>query len=144
MSIKLFAAVPVFLNNYLIGILAVVSIFTAIVVIMSIYKIKIVEPKYKVNKVIVVEKLENPPQDLGHRCEEMTNYGKTGCLSLGSCVWASGDGGKKQQCIAGSFEDGPDDKCFKKATTGKLNPWEEYYYLDGTEEKKKEGVSTCN
>ena len=67
---------------------------------------------------------------------------KSGCTSLGSCVWAVATDKKTKinKCVAAvqlgsgskaaTGSDGPSDICYC-SKDGKLIPWEEYYYLDG-------------
>ena len=143
------------------SILFVVVIFTLLMIYLTMHNIKFKEQKTKVVKEFVIEKMENqtmsPPDasSLNQEVENVSNNNstcsnlkdKSGCTSLGSCVWASGKDGteKISKCIAAqkgntkgivSGSLGPEDKCFKKKD-GKLSPWEEFYYQNGPALGKK-------
>ena len=139
---NLFLSVPKFIFQNMIGIIIVFVLFLTFTTLITIYNIKFVEPKTKVDKVIVVEKFipENSILDeirtiasqqhaggLETSCSGQTN--QQGCFALGSCIWVNATDGK-EACVAGSPDDGPEDKCYKK--NGQLFPWDKYYYEKST------------
>ena len=127
------------------------------------HNIKFKDQKTKVVKEFVIEKMENqagsPPSasSLNQEVDNMSNNNstcdklkdKSGCTSLGSCVWATTMDKKTKinKCVAAvqlgsgskaaKGSNGPSDICYC-AKDGKLIPWEEYYYLDGGTIKKKD------
>ena len=142
------------------AILFVALLFSGLMVYIVVNNIEFKSQKVKLEKVLVVEKMSNPPtvDDLNQEvsaqsnnngtCRKLNN--KAACTSLGSCVWAIAKDTTAtiQKCVAaqtlgsGSSEalgsDGPSDICFC-SKDGKLLPWEEYYYLDGGTIKNKKG-----
>ncbi len=144
------------------SILFVVVIFTLLMIYLTMHNIKFKEQKTKVVKEFVIEKMENqtmsPPDasSLNQEVENVSNNNstcsnlkdKSGCTSLGSCVWASTTDKKTKinKCVAAvqlgsgskaaKGSDGPSDICYC-SKDGKLIPWEEYYYLDGSSIDKK-------
>ena len=155
-----------FITNNFAAITVVVCILTAITMFLAVNNIKIVQPKTKVGKVVVVEKLkegnvnltdtsvqnlqEAASQTVGNSCGQLSV--KAGCTSLGGCVWVTGTdtNNKAKKCVAASGvagsqspgSNGPSAKCFKNQT-GTFVPWEKYYYLDGSNIKEGEGVTSC-
>ena len=155
-----------FITNNLAGIIVVACIFTAITMFLAVNNIKIVQPKTKVGKVMVVEKLKegnvnltdttiqnlqsSASQTMGNNCGQLSV--KAGCTSLGGCVWVTGTDTniKVKKCVAAGGvtgsqspgSNGPLAKCFKNKT-GTFVPWEKYYYLDGSNIKEGEGVTSC-
>ena len=137
-------------------ILLVMLVFGGLSIYIAINNIKFEKKKMKVERVLVVEKMTTTPPSLEElnatiqnqisnngTCKTLTN--KSGCTSLGGCVWVTTNNNIKK-CVAaqglgsGSTEpsgsDGPSDMCYC-SQDGKLVPWEEYYYLDGDSIKKK-------
>jgi len=146
------------------SILFVVVIFTLLMIYLTMHNIKFKEQKTKVVKEFVIEKMANPPPTSSSLNKEVNNISsnnstcgklkdKSACTSLGSCVWATTTDKKTKinKCVAavqlgsGSKQakgsNGPADICYC-SDKGKLIPWEEYYYLDGSSIEKKK-ASPC-
>ena len=143
------------------AILFVALIFTMLMVYIVLNDIKFKTQKVKLEKVLVVEKMANPPPSLKQLNTEVENQSnnnstcnnlndKTSCTALGSCVWVKAQDKKNviKKCVAAQAlgtgstaakgSDGPSDMCYC-SKDGKLIPWEEFYYLDGSSIKKKPG-----
>ena len=90
------------------------------------------------------------PKDLKNQTDNKTCVGlkdKSGCASLGGCVWVTSDNGKVKKCQQGN-KTGPTDMCYckpdsKTAKTGKLIPWDEFYYLDDSGSISKGSPKPC-
>jgi len=152
-----------FLSKNILEIIFFVILLSTFIIFIIINNITFKKPKTKVNKVIIVEKLTNPPPEQNLRknastglrnnkiCKKLDT--KEGCTSLGTCVWVTGTekSSKISRCIAANDvikgmvpgSDGPIDKCFKNKE-GKFLPWEEFYYLDGDKINKGKGISSCS
>mgnify|MGYP001159898756 CR=1 FL=1 len=148
-----------FIMNNIVAILIITSLFTSLMVYIILNNIKFNENKKKISKVIVIEKMGNKKDILdklntdvkiissnNNTCGTLKN--KESCTSLGTCVWVKtkDKGNKIQKCIEALElgnnstqalgSDGPTDMCYC-SKDGKLIPWEEYYYLDGSKIIKK-------
>ena len=142
------------------SILLVVIVLSMIMAYIAVNDITFKKQKVKLQKVIVLEKYANPPpttEQLNTEVENSSNNNstckqlgdKTSCTALGSCVWVKAQDKKNtiQKCVAAQAlgtgsnaakgSDGPSDMCYC-SKDGKLIPWEEYYYLDGSTIKKKD------
>jgi hypothetical protein len=137
-------------------ILLVILAFSGLSIYVAINNIKFEKKKMKVAKVLVVEKMTTAPPSLeelntavqnetsnNETCKTLSD--KSGCTALGGCVWVTSKNNIKK-CVAAqalgagstaaSGSDGPTDMCYC-AKDGKLVPWEEYYYLDGSSIQSK-------
>lgn len=146
-----------FLRKNILYILLVILVFCGLTIYVAINNIKFEKKKMKVERVLVVEKMTPAPPSLDElnttvqnqttnsgTCKTLTD--KSGCTSLGGCVWVTTNNNNIKKCLAaqglgtGSTEpsgsDGPSDMCYC-SQDGKLVPWEEYYYLDGGTIKSK-------
>ena len=148
-----------FFYNNILSILLVVSLLSILTIYIILNNIEFKKPKTKVEQVVVVEKfnaLKKPPtfkemqQDLKNQTDNKTCVGlkdKSGCASLGGCVWVTSDNGKVKKCQQGN-KTGPTDMCYckpnsKTAKTGKLIPWDEFYYLDDSGSISKGSPKPC-
>ena len=143
------------------SILMVTLIFVTLMLYITLHNIKFKEQKTKVVQEVVIEKMTNSPPNSKSLNKEVSNMSnnndtcgklndKSGCTSLGSCVWAVATDKKTKinKCVAAvqlgsgskaaNGSDGPADICYC-SKEGKLIPWEEYYYLDGGNIEKKLG-----
>ncbi len=132
--------------NYNIGYILLVSLILFIFrFYLSAKNIKIEKQKTKLDKVIVVEKMDNMKEKIDtlvkdklsseKSCEKHKN--KKLCTALGSCVWAktTDEGNIIEKCLEAEEVDksktlgmdGPVDICYC-SSKGKLIPWEKYYY----------------
>ena len=132
--------------NYNIGYILLVSlIFLILRFYFSAKNISIEKQKTKINKVIIVEKMDNMKERFDkavkdklsskESCEKHNN--KEICTALGSCVWAKAndEGNIIEKCLESEEVDksktagsnGPVDICYC-SSKGKLMPWENYYY----------------
>lgn len=158
MSNNLAGSTLMFLFDNIFAIFFVVVLLSVITIYIIIHDISFKEKKYKVDKVITIEKFT--PKELKQKAgEEMRNDNscrklkyKDTCVALGSCVWVTAKPKSKliEKCISANpnidstapGSDGPEKKCFKHK--GKLIPWENYYYLDGKSTKEKKiGLKFC-
>ena len=158
MSNNLAGLTSKFLFDNIFAIFYVVVLFSVITIYIIIHDISFKQKKYKVNKVITIEKF-TPKEFKLKAGEEMRNDNsckklkfKDTCVALGSCVWVTSNlkGKLVEKCTSANpnidntapGSDGPEKKCFKHK--GKLVPWENYYYLDGKSLKKKDiGIKFC-
>jgi hypothetical protein len=135
--------------NYNIGYILLVSLILLIFrFYFSAKNISIEKRKTKINKVIVVEKMNNMKEKFdkavkeklssSESCKKHNN--KEICTALGSCVWAktNDEGNIIGKCLEAETvdnsktfgSDGPVDICYC-SSKGKLIPWEKYYYSKG-------------
>lgn len=132
--------------NYNIGYILLVSLILFIFrFYFSAKNIKIEKQKTKIDKVIVVEKLDNMKEKIDKAVKEKLSSlesckkhkNKKLCTALGSCVWAktNDEGNIIGKCLEAETvdnsktvgSDGPVDICYC-SSKGKLIPWEKYYY----------------
>jgi len=132
--------------NYNIGYILLVSLILFIFrFYFSAKNIKIEKQKTKIDKVIVVEKLDNMKEKIDKAVKEKLSSlesckkhkNKKLCTALGSCVWAktTDEGNTIEKCLNAETVDkgkphgmdGPVDICYC-SSKGKLIPWEKYYY----------------
>lgn len=134
--------------NYNIGYILLVSLILFIFrFYFSAKNIKIEKQKTKIDKVIVVEKMDNMKGKIDRlvkdklsseeSCKKHKN--KKLCTALGSCVWAktTDKGNTIEKCLNAETVDkgkphgmdGPVDICYC-SSKGKLIPWENYYYYN--------------
>ena len=157
MSNNLASSTLNFLYENIFAIFFVVVLLSVICIYIIINEISFKEKKYKIDKVITIEKFT--AHDLKKEAQnDMRNDGtcnklkyKDACTALGTCVWVTANQDNLiERCVTANpnidntapGSDGPEKKCFKHK--GKLIPWENYYYLDGKAMKEKKiGVSVC-
>ena len=134
-------------------ILLVVIVLTILMIYIVLNNIKFKKQKTKVEKVIVIEKFAQPPsfadlqQDVANASSNNKDCnpagiknGKDICTALGGCIWITADNGNVKKCVSGNSTDGPTDMCCCQGQTngtGKLIPWDTFYYLDGKIKNKK-------
>ena len=147
-----------FAYENILAIFFVVIMISVITIYIIIHDISFKEKQYKINKVITVEKFtsEQLKQEAGNDlrnnnfCNKLKF--KDSCIAGGNCVWVTAKYSGKliEKCVSANpnidntapGSDGPEKKCFKK--NKKLVPWEEFYYLDGSQTKKKPvGIKIC-
>ena len=158
MSNDLASSTLYFLFDNIFAIFFIVVLLSVLTIYIIIHDISFEKEKIQLNKVITIEKFSTKKliQDATQNMRNDNTCGKLkfkdSCIAGGSCVWvtAKPNGNKISKCISANpnidttapGSDGPEKKCFKH--NNKLIPWEEYYYLDGQNTKKKPiGISVC-
>jgi len=143
-------------GSFLIENIWAILLVSLLLLIFSFYfaakNIKIVKQKTKLDKVIMIEKMENiitqAKNNLASPDSCSSNDKKEVCIALGNCVWTEAKEGKNiiEKCLATEKvndsgppgSQGPTDICYC-SSEGKLIPWEKYYYMKGSKIIGKKG-----
>lgn len=141
-----------FIIENIVGILIVSLLLLILTFYFAAKNIKIEKQKTKVDKVIMIEKMENILETAKNNLSSpescSLNDKKEICIALGNCVWAKAKEGDNviEKCLASEIvqdgypgSKGPSDICHC-SSEGKLVPWDKYYYMKGSkiiEEKGK-------
>jgi len=147
-----------FAYENIMAIFFVVTMISVITIYIIVNNISFKEKKTKVDKVITIENFTSTElkQEAGNDARNDSTCSrlkfKDSCVAGGNCVWvtAKQSGKLVEKCVSANpnidntapGSDGPEKKCFKE--NGKLVPWEEFYYLDGSKTIKKPiGIKFC-